>query len=369
MHGGNPPHLLDISREFQIHGEILHAEPCKVGHINETYTATYNQGGTQVRYIHQRINHEVFKDPAGVMDNLLRVTTHLRRKLASDGTPDITRRSLTVVPTLGGKSFHKTKDGQYWRTFVFIERVRTFEAVETPAQAFEAGKAFGRFQSLLVDLPGRRLVETIPHFHDTRARFRALESAIAADRANRAGSAKPEIAWALKHEAVCDVILKGLASRRLPERITHNDTKFNNVMLDVDTGEAMCVVDLDTVMPGSPLYDFGDMVRTTTSPTLEDEPDLGKVRMRMPMFKALARGYLGAAGGFLAKSERALIAFSGKLMTFTIGLRFLTDYLEGDAYFRVHRPQHNLDRCRTQFRLVESIERQEEAMQKFADGI
>ena len=369
MLGSNPPHLLDVSREFQIHGEILHAEPCKVGHINETYTATYDQGGTQVRYIHQRINHEVFKDPAGVMDNLMRVTTHLRRKLAASGTRDLTRRALTVVPTHDGESFHKTADGHYWRTFVFIERVRTFEAVETPAQAFEAGKAFGQFQSLLVDLPGRRLAETIPHFHDTRARFRALQAAIAADEANRAASAQNEIACALAHESLCDLILKGLASRRLPERITHNDTKFNNVMLDVDTGKAMCVVDLDTVMPGSPLYDFGDMVRTTTSPTLEDELDLAKVRMRMPMFKALARGYLGAAGGFLTKGERALIAFSGKLITYTIGLRFLTDYLAGDAYFRVHRPQHNLDRARTQFRLVESIGRQEAAMQKFADGV
>lgn len=369
MHGSEPPQLFDISREFQIHGEILHAEPCKVGHINETYTATYDQGGTHVRYIHQRINHGVFKDPAGVMDNLMRVTVHLRRKLAEAGTKDLTRRALTVVPTLDGKSFHKTAAGKYWRTFVFIERVRTFEAVETPAQALEAGTAFGQFQSLLVDLPGERLIETIPHFHNTRKRFEAFRSAVETDKANRAASARKEIAWALAHEKLCDVVLKGLASRKLPERITHNDTKFNNVMLDVESGQAMCVVDLDTVMPGSPLYDFGDMVRTTTSPTLEDELDLTKVEMRMPMFKALARGYIAAAGGFLTKNERALIAFSGKLITYTIGLRFLTDYLEGDRYFRVHRPQHNLDRCRTQFHLVDSIARQEAAMQKYVDGL
>jgi hypothetical protein len=363
------PRLLDISREFQIHGEILHAEPCKVGHINETYTATYDQGGTQVRYIHQRINHEVFKDPAGVMDNLLRVTTHLRRKLAKAGVKELTRRALTVVPTLDGQSFHKTREGEYWRTFVFIEKVRTFEAVETPAQAFEAGRAFGEFQSLLTDLPGKRLVETIPHFHNTRARFTALLAAVRDDKANRAAAARPEISFALKLEPIVDTVLNALAKKRIPERITHNDTKFNNVMLDLDTRKAMCVVDLDTVMPGSPLYDFGDMVRTTTSPTMEDELDLSKVRMQMPMFRQLARGYLGTAGKFLTKNERALIAFSGKLITFTIGLRFLTDFLQGDTYFRVHRPQHNLDRCRTQFRLVESIERQEEAMQKFADGV
>jgi Ser/Thr protein kinase RdoA (MazF antagonist) len=369
MQRTNLPHLLDISREFQIHGEILHAEPCKVGHINETYTATYNQGGTHVRYIHQRINHAVFKDPAGVMDNLMRVTTHLRRKLALAGTKDLTRRALTVVPTHDGASFHKTRAGEYWRTFVFIERVRTFEAVESPAQAFEAGRAFGEFQSLLADLPGRRLTETIPHFHNTRRRFEALLAAVRADKANRAHGAKKEIEQALSLEPIVDTVLGALAKKRIPERITHNDTKFNNVMLDTDTQKAMCVVDLDTVMPGSPLYDFGDMVRTTTSPTLEDELDLSKVRMQMPMFKALARGYLGTAGAFLTKNERALIAISGRLITFTLALRFLTDYLQGDIYFRVHRPQHNLDRSRTQFRLVESIARQEEAMQKFADGV
>jgi Ser/Thr protein kinase RdoA (MazF antagonist) len=241
--------------------------------------------------------------------------------------------------------------------------------VESPTQAYEAGVAFGNFQSLLVDLPGARLTETIPHFHNTRKRFETLQKAIRVDHANRAKDAKPEIDFALRQEKIVDVILNALAKRKIPERVTHNDTKFNNVMLDVVTGKAMCVVDLDTVMPGCALYDFGDMVRTTTSPTLEDELDLSKVRIQMPMFKALARGYLETAGPFLTKNERALIAFAGKLITFTIGIRFLTDFLSGDVYFRVHRPAHNLDRARTQFRLVESIERNEEAMQKFADSV
>ena len=364
----DPARLFSVSRHFQIYGELLHAEPCKVGHINETYTATYDQGGVPVRYIHQRINHEVFKDPAGLMDNLTRVTTHLRRKLAEKGLRDVTRRSLTLIPALDGRSFHRSPNGQYWRTFVFIERVRTFESVESAEQAYEAGKAFGEFQQLLVDLPGARLHDTIPHFHHTRKRYAALVKAVQEDRVNRAAQAKKEIAWAAAHEDLCDVILKALAERKIPERITHNDTKFNNVMLDAETGKAMCVVDLDTVMPGCALYDFGDMVRTTTSPTLEDEPDLTKVRMRMPMFRALCRGYLEAAT-FLNQHERALIAFAGKLITFTIGLRFLTDFLNGDTYFRVHRAHHNLDRARTQFRLVESIEKQEPAMQKFADSL
>jgi aminoglycoside phosphotransferase (APT) family kinase protein len=220
-----------------------------------------------------------------------------------------------------------------------------------------------------VDLPGERLHETIPAFHNTRKRFAALQQAILKDHFNRAQAAKPEIEFALKRESLVDVILTAMAKKKIPERITHNDTKFNNVMLDTVTGDAKCVVDLDTVMPGCALYDFGDMVRTTTSPTLEDERDLSKVQMQMPMFKKLAEGYLATAGQFLTRAEKSFIAFSGKLITFEIGIRFLTDYLGGDTYFRIHRPDHNLDRCRTQFKLVESIERQERAMQKYADSL
>jgi aminoglycoside phosphotransferase (APT) family kinase protein len=365
----DPSKLLDVSRHFQIYGELLHAEECKVGHINETYTASYDQGGTKVRYIHQRINHEVFKTPPQVMENLSRVTRHLRAKLSARGESDVTRRALTIIPALDGRCFYETTEGDYWRTFVFIENVRTFESVQSADQAYEAGRAFGEFQSLLVDLPGTGLHHTIPHFHNTRRRFAALQRAIEEDRVNRAREAKKEIEWVLRHESLCDVILKEMSEGRIPERTTHNDTKFNNVMLDTATGKAMCVVDLDTVMPGCALYDFGDMVRTTTSPTLEDERDLSKVAMQMPIFRALCRGYIEAAGTFLNPCERAMIAFSGKLITFTIGLRFLTDFLDGDTYFRVHRPSHNLDRACAQFQLVESIAAQESQMQKFADSL
>ena len=361
--------LQEISKKFQIYGEILHAETLKIGHINETYTATYDQGGTRVRYIHQKLNKTVFKNPAAVMKNVMRVTTHIRQKQEARNLRDVTRRSLIVIPTRDGKSFFQNGDSEVWRTFVFVEGVETYEAVQSPQQAFQAGRAFGEFQHLLVDLPGERLFETIPDFHNTRKRFAALQQAIEKDRFNRANEARPEIEFGLKQEPIVDVILKATAKRKIPERVTHNDTKFNNVMLDVLTGEAMCVVDLDTVMPGCALYDFGDMVRTTTSPTLEDEPDLTKVRMQMPMFKKLAEGYLSTAGQFLTKAEKSYIAFSGKLITFEIGIRFLTDYLSGDTYFRIHRPAHNLDRCRTQFKLVESITRQEEVMQKYVDRI
>jgi hypothetical protein len=362
-------HLQDISKKFQIYGEILHAETLKIGHINETYTATYDQGGTRVRYIHQKINRTVFKNPAAVMKNVMRVTTHIRKKQESRKVRDVTRRSLIVIPTRDGNSYHENGNQEVWRTFVFVEGVETYEAVQSPDQAYQAGRAFGEFQQLLVDLPGDRLFETIPDFHNTRKRFAALQKAIEGDYYNRAKDARPEIEFALAHEPIVDVILKAMAKGKIPERITHNDTKFNNVMLDVLTGEAMCIVDLDTVMPGCALYDFGDMVRTTTSPTLEDEPDLSKVKMQMPMFKRLAEGYLSMAGQFLTKTEKAHTAFSGKLITFEIGIRFLTDFLSGDNYFRIHRPGHNLDRCRTQFKLVESIERQEAAMQKHVDRL
>jgi len=361
--------LQEISKKFQIYGGILHAETLKIGHINETYTATYDQGGTRFRYIHQKINQTVFKNPAGVMKNVMRVTTHIRQKQEARNLRDVTRRSLIVIPTRDGRSFFQNGDGEVWRTFVFVEGVETYEAVQSPQQAFQAGRAFGEFQHLLVDLPGGRLFETIPDFHNTRKRFAALQQAIGKDRFNRAKEAMPEIEFALKQEPIVDVILKAMAKGKMPERVTHNDTKFNNVMLDVLTGEAMCVVDLDTVMPGCALYDFGDMVRTTTSPTLEDEPDLTKVRMQMPMFRKLAEGYLSTAGQFLTRTEKSYIAFSGKLITFEIGIRFLTDYLSGDTYFRIHRPGHNLDRCRTQFKLVESIECQEDAMQRYVDRL
>lgn len=359
--------LQEISRQFQIYGEILHAETCKIGHINETYSATYDQGGTRVRYVHQKINRHVFKDPPAVMENLERVCRHLRQKLEARGVSQITRRCLTIVPARDGRSYYVDRNGDYWRTFLFIEGVQTFEAVQSPQQAFQAGRAFGEFQQLLVDLPGPRLHETIPDFHHTRKRFAAFLEAVEKDPANRAREARAEIEFALRRESITGVLLDAMARGRIPERITHNDTKFNNVLMDVATGEAMCVVDLDTVMPGCALYDFGDMVRTTTSPTLEDERDLSKVRMQLPVFEKLVAGYLSAAGAFLTPAERRLLPFAGKLITFETGLRFLTDFLTGDMYFRIHRPGHNLDRCRTQFKLVESIEQQEEAMQRIVD--
>jgi Phosphotransferase enzyme family len=352
-----------VAQHFQIQGEFLGAEPYGSGHINDTYCVRFDQGGSPVRYILQRINHNIFKNPVALMDNIQRVTSHLEKKVA--GQPDASRRVLTLIPANTGAAYHRDADGNHWRAYIFIEKARTFDAVESAEQAFKAAKAFGQFQKLLADLPAPRLHDTIPDFHHTPKRFAALEKAILADTARRAMSAEKEIQFALSHKNICSVLLDA----KLPERVTHNDTKFNNVMLDDATGEGICVIDLDTVMPGLALYDFGDMVRTTTSPAKEDEKDLSKVKMQFPMFEALARGYLSTAGEFLTPAEKKLLAFSGKLITFEIGIRFLTDYLAGDVYFKVHRDGHNLDRCRTQFKLVESIEQQEAEMNKLVESI
>ncbi|HEY4414748.1 MAG TPA: aminoglycoside phosphotransferase family protein [Verrucomicrobiae bacterium] len=352
-----------VARQFQIHGEFLEAAPYGSGHINDTYCVVFNQAGTRVRYIFQRINHNIFKNPVALMENVQRVTTHLEKKSA--GQPDASRRLLTLIPARDGAAYHRDGEGNLWRVYLFIEQARTFDAVESVAQAFQAAQAFGQFQKLLADLPAPRLHDTIPDFHHTPKRFAALEQAIQADVANRAVLAKAEIDFALRHRAICRVLLDA----KLPERVTHNDTKFNNVMLDDATGEGICVIDLDTVMPGLALYDFGDMVRTTTSPAKEDELDLTKVAMQFPMFEALVRGYLSSAGEFLTPAEKKFLPFSGKLITFEIGLRFLTDFLMGDQYFKVHRNGHNLDRCRTQFKLVESIAQHEEQMNQLVEAV
>jgi hypothetical protein len=297
------------------------------------------------------------------MENVARVTTHLAGKVA--GQPDADRRVLRLIPTHEGKMWYVDESGNLWRCYNFIHNAITYEAIENPEQAFQAAVAFGEFQKLLADLPAPRLHDTIPDFHNTPKRFAVLEQAIAADVAGRAKLAGPEIDFALAHKPITGVLLDA----NLPERVTHNDTKLNNVMLDSATDQAICVIDLDTAMPGLAHYDFGDMVRTSTSPAVEDERDLSKVTMQFPMFEALVRGYLKSAGSFLTKEEKGFLAFSGKLITFEIGVRFLTDYLSGDVYFKVHRDGHNLDRCRTQFKLVESIEQQEKKMEQLVESI
>jgi hypothetical protein len=359
----NPQNVAAAASHFAAGGDFLSAEPYGTGHINDTFRAVFDHSGAQQPMILQRINHRIFKDPAALMSNIERVTTHVNAQVANQ--PDASRRALTLIPTHDSSAFHRDPEGNWWRMYQFVQRARSYDAVETPRQAYQAAFAFGQFQQQLATLPAPRLHDTIPDFHHTPKRFAALEAAVTADAVNRAIHAAPEIAFAFARQPIAGTLL----SANLPERVTHNDTKFNNVLLDDQTDEGLCVIDLDTVMPGLALYDFGDMVRTATSPAAEDEQDLSRVTMRMAIFESLARGYLAAAGGFLTPSEKQYLAFSGKLITYEIGIRFLTDYLAGDTYFKTHRPEHNLDRCRTQFQLVQSIEAQEEAMARLVESI
>jgi len=364
MHFDNQRTLQTVGANFTIPGTFVSGQSYGSGHINDTFAVTYRQQEKLTRYIHQRINHKIFKDPVALMENIARVTAHQGLRLRADGATDIERRSLTTIPSRDGRSYHVDPDGNTWRTYIFIEGAKTYDSIESTAQAREAAKSFGEFQKHLTDIPGGRLHETIPDFHHTPKRFKTLISAIEEDSCNRAGEARTEIDFILRREELTGVLIEKQAAGLIPERITHNDTKLNNVMLDDLSMEGICVIDLDTVMPGLVLYDFGDMVRTATSPRPEDERDLSMISMQMPMFRALVDGYLTATHDFLTSAEKDHLAFSGKLITLEIGIRFLTDFLHGDTYFKIKRDGHNLDRCRTQLRMVESIEQNEEAMNK-----
>ncbi len=350
--------LAAVAREFAIEGTFTGAEPYGSGHINDSYRVTMNDAGTTVHAIVQRINHHIFRNPPALMENIERVTAHLAAKVTDN--PDRERHVLRLIRARDGRAWHTDAEGNFWRAYRFIEGARTYDAVESAEQAYQAAKAFGGFQRMLADLPAPRLHDTIPDFHYTPGRFAALEKAIADDAAGRVKESMPEIEFALARKAMTSVLVEA----HLPERVTHNDTKLNNVMLDDATGEGICVIDLDTVMPGLAHYDFGDMVRTSTSPAAEDERDLEKVTMQFPMFEAVARGYLASAGAFLTREEKRYLAFAGKLITFEIAIRFLADHLDGDTYFKVHREGHNLDRARAQLRLVASMETQEAAMER-----
>lgn len=341
-----------VAAQFPLHGTLIEAAPYGSGHINDTVAVTFDQAGKPVRYIFQRVNDSIFKNVPLLMENIARVTQHL----VSKQTGDDNRSALTLILAEDGKPYYLTPEGRFWRVYLFIEKARTFDKLETSEQAFQAARAFGAFQATLADLPGEPLQETIPNFHNTSQRFANLRAAIERNTAGRASEVAAEISFALSHEHEVDRLLKLLESGAMPLRTTHNDTKINNVMLDDATGEGICVIDLDTVMPGLSLYDFGDMVRTAVSPAAEDEVDLSLIEVRLPVFEALVKGFVEGAGSILTEAEWQNLVFAGKLMTFEVGIRFLTDYLDGDVYFRTHRPGHNLDRCRTQFRLVECLE-------------
>jgi hypothetical protein len=358
-------HLESIAARFALAGPVESVEAMPGGHINDSYRVTARRSdGTPLSYLLQHVNPSVFPDASRVMENIAYVTRHLAAHRRAGHT---TRETLTLVPTIAGAAWMEDAARSCWRIYTFIAGTHATERTDQAAEALEASRALGEFLALLADYDGPDLRVTIDRFHDTHARFGQLDAAIARDVVGRAGSVQHEIELALDHRALADVLPPYLASGAVPLRVVHNDAKIANVLLDDVTGQARCVVDLDTVMPGSLLHDFGDMVRSMTTPTDEDEADLARVGVRLDLFEAVAQGFLETAGPILTPRERSLLVFAGRLITLEQAVRFLTDYLEGDRYYRAPGDQ-SLRRVRAQLRLFETLTTRERELDEIVAG-
>jgi hypothetical protein len=346
-------HIIQIAECFRINAKPVSVSPLGSGHINDSYLVKTTPDGAP-DYVLQRINHNIFRDVPGLMNNIEIVTSHLRKKLEEHDETD-RFMALEVIPANDGTLFYFDPEGNYWRLYYYIPGSHSYDKVLSPQLAFGGGQAFGRFLQLTSDLDARLLTETIPRFHDITWRMEQFEEALRNDPVNRAKQLRQEINFLRKRQNEMHTIHRLVTSGQLHIRITHNDTKFNNILFDKED-RAICIVDLDTVMPGTILYDFGDAIRTGASNSDEDEADLNNVCIDMELFEAYTKGFLDAAGDYLTPVETAHLAFSARFMTFIIGLRFLTDHIGGDKYYKIHHPGHNLQRARTQFRLLESME-------------
>lgn len=331
------------------------------GHINDTFCVVCKtpEGGT-ARFILQRLSQAAFPHPEEVMENFVGITSYLRREILAEGG-DPLRETLSLVKTGDGADFVTDAEGRAWRLMPFIENAECYQSA-TPELFAASGRAFGRFQYMLRDYPARTLHETIPHFHDTESRFEQFLAALEADKLNRAEGVSPEIQFILRRKADCGVALRALREGKLPLRVTHNDTKLNNILIDRDTHEGICIIDLDTTMPGLAINDFGDSIRFGANQCLEDEQDLTKVNFDISLYEVFTRGFLEGARGSLTSAELEYLPWGARLMTLECGIRFLTDYLDGDHYFHVSHPRQNLDRARTQLKLVKDMEEQFDAM-------
>ncbi len=351
-----------IVSRFALEGGLTEVCPYGNGHINDTFRFTCEaSGGARKRYILQRINHHIFRKPGELMENIVNVTAYLRSVIASAGG-DPERETLRVIPTRDGGHCYRDEEDGCWRIFPFIEGSICLEKVESAKDFYDSAVAFGNFQRMLADFPAQKLHETIPDFHHTPTRFRALEKAARADVCGRAAGVEAELAFAFARGGEASVLTDLLERGELPLRVTHNDTKLNNILFDEVSRKALCIIDLDTIMPGLVHYDFGDSIRFGASTGEEDETDLGRVELDLSLFEAFTEGYLKGCAGSLTEIEAALLPMGAKLMTYECGIRFLTDYLEGDTYFKIHRKGHNLDRARTQFKLVADMEEKWEDM-------
>jgi thiamine kinase-like enzyme len=342
---------------FVLYGEMIGIGPFGGGHINDTFVSVWDQGGTRIRYLHQRINEKVFTRPEEVMENIDRVTKHITRKLIAGGEPSWSRRTLSVIPAKDGRPWVRDSEGGWWRTYLFIEETHTLELANSPGDGRVLGASIGRFQKQLADLPPPRLHETIPDFHNMEKRYERFYRAVSQDTYKKAKEVQEEISFMAENEERGRVLIGSLKAGTIPERICHNDTKMNNILIDNSNNAALCVGDLDTVMPGASLFDTGDLIRTVTTRAEEDERDLSKVIFDLAFFESLLDGYLSEASTFLTVEEKKLLTESGRNITQIMGLRFLTDYLEGNHYYRISRESHNIDRCRNQIALIRSMDK------------
>ena len=360
--------LKAIIDRFDFPGELVECVEIKTGHINRTYRLRFDRSGRAVDYVLQRINNYVFRKPWEVMENVQLVTEHIRAAMRARGIDPENRVLKLVSVKTGGTMVEDGEDG-FWRAYEFIRHAATIDRIENPNQFRQIGAAFGQFQGLLSDFPIERLHDTIPHFHDTRKRVGDFERSVAQDAVGRAAGVQPEIAFIRSRaEAMCRIV-DMIRAGEMPLRVTHNDTKINNVMLDVDTGEALCVIDLDTVMPGSALYDFGDAIRYGASTAREDETDLDRVRLDMDLFTAFSEGFIANTADRLTDVELKSLPLGALVMTYENALRFLADYLDGDTYYKIDRPAHNLDRARCQCRLLTDMEAKRDSMYAVVDGL
>lgn len=350
--------ILNVISNFTIYGDLISYKPFGNGHINRTFCSTFNQGGVEVRYTHQLINKQVFHRPDQVVSNIAAVTNFLRQSYQKDGMKDISRRTLTLVPCKDGKLFYLDPAGNYWRTYLFVENVSTYEILDSTPLAEQLGRTIGEFQNRLANYVGPRLHDSIPRFHNMQLRYQQFDQAIQANPVGRVASAQAEIDFLQQNRQRGMILTQGLASGKLREGITHNDTKLNNILFDQKTGEALCVIDLDTVMPGTVLFDTGDMIRTATNTAAEDEQDLSKVAFNFNVFRSLISGYYSQAETFLTDYEKSLLAESGRTITQIMAVRMLTDYINGDVYYHTEYPEHNLVRTRTQIALMKSMDAQ-----------
>jgi len=351
-----------VGQRFDIKGEFVSSKSLGNGNINETFLVTYKDT-LRSRYVFQKINHNIFTKPRELMDNYFRVCEHIKNKIDSSNIEN-THKSIDVVLTKSGEKCCKLENGDYWRCYRYLEGTKSYEVVEDLNHAREAARTFGGFLKLISDLPGKRLYETIPDFHNTSKRVMVLESAVKEDPCGRLKYVEAEVKYVFDRKEEAGLLQELLKKGDLTERITHNDTKLNNVLIDTDTEKGVCVIDLDTVMPGLVQYDFGDMVRSGAASANENETDLSKVYMKFDMYSAILHGFLEKASSFLTPLDIELLPLSAKIITLEIGIRFLTDYLLGDEYFKIRYPLENLDRARMQLKLVESMEEQFEQMQE-----